>query len=561
MGFGRILLFLSAALFLALTGNAQKISFVYNLSNAVGPNYQVMESVEIGGKLYFSTWADSGTTLWVVDGGNVSQVYHWGYDPRDYALNKIYVYGNKLLFTGIDSAHGKELWISDGTLAGTALVKDLYTGPRSAFSDINGFTYNSNAQRYTSFVFLNGKAYFSAACDSGNASSVYETDGTIGGTRLIDIFPHLGHTYGPGRGIGLVNKRLLMGFATAPSVYAIYYTDSPFSMSNVLFPMLYSEDFFYWNNRVLFKIDSRNGLAITDGSPSNTTVLDSFISVASDFAFTTRDLYFFSVDGRLCSVNSSMTGINIIKNGFGGGFDKARKLSLERKRNNPSILNDKLYFISGRAVWTSDGTSVGTVKVKDYATNATLPFDPPYPTCLTTALGKLFYRGFDSTRVELFMSDGTEAGTTKISYPVANYVDSTFFAQIYPSPKGFQPYDDIMMGNGNSLFFTAAYTNGVGKALYRLDFSNGVANTMTEVGGKLIAYPNPGNGNSVSLAYPEGKYTMSCVMDAAGRVVFEQKLNARGKAIISLQHLASGTYFIQVGSEEGRLVTPFVLQR
>src|SRR5204863_301529 len=39
--------------------------------------------------------------------------------------------GAKLLFTADDGVRGRELWQSDGTRAGTALVADLYPGPAS----------------------------------------------------------------------------------------------------------------------------------------------------------------------------------------------------------------------------------------------------------------------------------------------------------------------------------------------------------------------------------------------------------------------------------------------
>jgi ELWxxDGT repeat protein len=41
--------------------------------------------------------------------------------PRD-----LVAFGNRIAFTAIDEQHGRELWVSDGTAAGTYLVKDLF---------------------------------------------------------------------------------------------------------------------------------------------------------------------------------------------------------------------------------------------------------------------------------------------------------------------------------------------------------------------------------------------------------------------------------------------------
>ncbi|MBC8105108.1 MAG: hypothetical protein H7Z14_00840 [Anaerolineae bacterium] len=84
------------------------------------------------------------------------------------------VFGNKIVFSAIDEDHGYELWISDGTAAGTTLLKDINPGAGS--SQPYGFTVG------------NGVVYFGAE-DNGADSQVWRTDGTPGGTVKLTNAP------------------------------------------------------------------------------------------------------------------------------------------------------------------------------------------------------------------------------------------------------------------------------------------------------------------------------------------------------------------------------------
>jgi ELWxxDGT repeat protein len=83
--------------------------------------------------------------------------------------------GGRLLFAGTDKDHGEELWISDGTAAGTKLLLEI----RSGFVGAKPRNFRS----------LNGRVVFTAD-DGTHAREPWVSDGTAEGTRLLrDIAP------------------------------------------------------------------------------------------------------------------------------------------------------------------------------------------------------------------------------------------------------------------------------------------------------------------------------------------------------------------------------------
>jgi ELWxxDGT repeat protein len=137
-------------------------------------------SATIGNTVFFV--ADDGIhgyNLWKTDGTSVGttlvkDIAPIG-DPTAFPTNLRPV-GNKLFFTAGDGIHGRELWVSDGTTDGTTLVKDVTPGSASTF-DSNDYT--------RQFTTAGGSVYFFTTTGPGSYKDLWKSDGTPAGTTLV----------------------------------------------------------------------------------------------------------------------------------------------------------------------------------------------------------------------------------------------------------------------------------------------------------------------------------------------------------------------------------------
>ncbi len=135
--------------------------------------------INVNGTLFFTcTGGGFNEGVWKSDGTPSGTVFLKDIKSGNHSTYEYFYSANGILyFVGDDGTNGKELWKSDGTTSGTVMVKDINTGP-----NVGAFSGSPN------FTELNGMVYFSAN-DGTNNGGLWKTDGTNAGTVMVKDVP------------------------------------------------------------------------------------------------------------------------------------------------------------------------------------------------------------------------------------------------------------------------------------------------------------------------------------------------------------------------------------
>jgi ELWxxDGT repeat protein len=371
-----------------------------------------------------------------------------------------------LLFTASTPAFGRELWRSDGTSLGTFMVKDILPGPEG-----------SVPHELVHLGILNSTVLFGA----GDPSRLYRSDGTLGGTALVDPL---------GDSSGLGNLTVVPTGFLAANVFFSAYAE------------LWGRQVWKSDGTALGTVMVKNVYPPVYSNPL------ALMNVGGTLFFSAVT----SAEGReLWKSDGTSAGTVLVKD--------IRPGSVSSIPGPFAAAGDRIYFVAddgvhGRELWTSDGTADGTVLVADLEAPGASPFGPDS----ITPWNGLVYFAADVPGVgrELFRTDGTAGGTVMVK-------------DVNAGPLGSGLGD--LTPSGRSLFFRAwDVVNGA--ELWKTD--------GTAEGTVLVKDVNPGSADSFPLSLVDVKGTLffGAADGASGRELWRS--DGREGGTFRVQDIAPG---------------------
>ncbi len=378
--------------------------------------------VGVGDTLFFSVERDEAAELWRSDGtkAGTARVKRFPSGDSDgYGSDgpeNLTAVGNTLFFTASDDEHGEELWKSNGTAAGTVMVANIQTGQSSG-----GYSYGPDN------LTAAGDTLFFTADDGTAGQEVWRSDGTTAGTVLVkDVHPGSYSSYADEltpvgdmvffRARDGVHGRELWRTDGTTAGTEIVEDIRPGGASSQPYGLVGAGD------TLFFSADdgtSGRDLWVSDGSQAGTVRVKDFDSLAEEYDYGLRqitavgDTVFFGASDdahglELWSSDGTEVGTVMVKDirpGDYGGYPYSM-----------TEAGGTLFFtardgVHGQELWRSDGTEAGTALVKDILPNA----GRSRPRELTESGGELFLQADDGLHGdELWVSDGTGAGTSLV---------------------------------------------------------------------------------------------------------------------------------------------------
>ncbi len=380
----------------------------------------VLTPTVAGNKLFFTTepaGPGTPTELWVSDGTaagttQLADINPGNGGPYSDTSGQMAAINGALYFANGDSAHGVELWRSDGTVAGTGLFADLNPGPAGSFPG--------------NLAVVDNTLYFSATTAAGSGA-LCSSNGTAAGTKVVAGFGSQRDGDGLFQNIpdafGVLGNSMVFAADDGTNETELWKTSGTAagtSMIKVLSPDLLTyapSEFTTVGGKVFFVTEGASEtLWVTDGVTDGTNAVATFDGTLADLT---------AFDGKLAFIESTpdRTQSSLwLSDGTASGTSMVTdfpSLNPDYGAETPTLaaLDGKLYIsapplpgpsVAGFAtLWVSDGTTAGTIPIAGAPVSANV-------NKLAVYQGKLYFSA-DMPRTQLWVTDGTAAGTSEIA--------------------------------------------------------------------------------------------------------------------------------------------------
>ena len=419
----------------------------------------------------------------------------------DKLQNKFTVYKNYVYYQANDGINGIELWKSNGTAAGTVMVKDIAPGNASSSpSDITAYNskiyfsagdtlsggtlyqsdgtaagttplYDSDGKiiMYAhSFTIVNGKLYF-VKIGNGQNSKLWLTDGTQAGTKFIIDLDTSSLNY-TGTIAQLTAANNLLFFTAENYMYGrqLWRSDGT-AAGTFMLKAISIQDYFIgpayltaFDNRLYFSANSGAGYSLwkSDGSISGTIEVENPQNVRLNYsaiAFYGDNPFAIARHSIFFAAYTATTGTELYK------YDPSKAQGpVLVKDITPGAASTKIYTESIRAlnnnvlypvtvdspysssIWKSDGTTNNTIQL------AILPSSIyGYNTYATDSL--LYFPIYTNGDYEPWVCDGTTAGTKLLKN--INPVGSSY-TDLFTACNGTTYFSAYSKQSGKELWIT-----------------------------------------------------------------------------------------------------------
>lgn len=471
--------------------------------------------IKAGNKLYFNAFnAQTGREIYSTDGttAGTTLVKEIGAGNLDGVGGYTYFmeYNGIFYFKANDNVHGQELWRTDGTEIGTYMVKDINPGAASGVTASNSYTFTN-----TNFAVFNGYLYFMGE-DAATGYGVWRTDGTEAGTeKVITLLSSDG-----------INRSLVILGATNDKIFlASEYIRTTYGSNT-----LWSSD------------GTQNGTLIIQSFPSNiTTQFTRCCTLNNVFYYTVYN----SGTGYSIFKSTGVAGNNeLIRGNFGEGWDNFSFMQ---------PCGDYVYFGLGteyssdysNELWRTDGTYDGTIS---------LPLndeenDNYYATGFTCFSNNILFLK-PAAPDELWRTDGTLENTQPISVTVSNAPQFTEYYGL-----------NSILGIVNNKIYLEGMTPEGGSELYVSAIDNLLSAPTVNPGqtvlNDILLYPNPGNDKVTLSTTNNTAIKAVAVYDLSGKKVLE-RAGGDTKINVSVGSLSKGIYLVKVKTITGTITKKLI---